>query len=192
MSESLFRAVSEQMVRLVRTGVYQKAVLIHPGDQFEVKATPSVLLVGPTVTENRHRRTLARWYEPVEPEVEGDPPTCRVHQHPRLYNLDFEIVITAATGAELLEFMERVAAFWSTNTEMSIANVGSFGLTELEPLGGYHRVNLSNLRQASGKFRIEDVPAISEAATIEAFTVLTRTFQYRDGVTVDRTFGPEN
>lgn len=39
-----------------------------------------------------------------------------------------------------------------------VGDHGTLNLTELVSLGGLKRVNLSNLRQASGRCRIEDCP----------------------------------
>ena len=60
--------------------------------------------------------------------------------------------------AELLEFQESVSRFLQLHPVIAIADQGSLNLTELVPLGGLTRVNLSNLRQSSGRIRIESCP----------------------------------
>jgi hypothetical protein len=58
---------------------------------------------------------------------------------------------------------------------------GTLNLTELTPLGGLKRVNLSNLRQASGRARIEDCP-VYDGIVREGKLIRDRTFQYTGGV----------
>ena len=191
---TLIRSATETLIRLVRQKVHANTVLIHPDDQFEVKNTPSVLLVGPTITEDRQRRTLARMIEetPADPEEEGSLPTFKVRQYPRLYNLDFEIVVTTSDGGDLLDFEEKVAAFFAANVVLSVPDRrGELGLTLIDPLGGYRRPNLSNLRQASGRFRVEDVPVYADAG-FDAKVILTRIFEFRDGVNETVTRGPDD
>ncbi len=80
---------------------------------------------------------------------------CR---HPRLYHLDFDIVVTTGKEAELLDLTEKIARFYQLHPVLTVGDHGSLSLTELVPLGGLKRVNLSNLRQVSGRCRIEDCP----------------------------------
>lgn len=180
---TLLRTVVETLIRLVRSNLHQKAVLIAPNDQFEIKDTPSLVLIGPAIQEDKPRRSLARWFETTGANV-------TVRRHPRLYHLDFEVVVTTASGAELLDFHEKVARFLASNATISIPDRGELALTTLEPLGGYHRVNLSNLRQASGRFRIEDVP-VWDDDSFEAKIIHVRTFEFRDErqMAEDRSFG---
>ena len=53
---------------------------------------------------------------------------------------------------------EKVARFFQLYPILAIGQEGTLNVTELIPLGGLRRVNLSNLRQASGRLRIEDCP----------------------------------
>lgn len=80
---------------------------------------------------------------------------CR---HPRLYHLDFDVIVTTGKESELLDLTEKVARFYQLHPVITVGEHGSLNLTELVPLGGLKRVNLSNLRQASGRCRIEDCP----------------------------------
>lgn len=80
---------------------------------------------------------------------------CR---HPRLYHLDFDVIVTTGKEAELLDLTEKLARFYQLHPMLAVDEHGSLAITELVPLGGLKRVNLSNLRQASGKCRIEDCP----------------------------------
>jgi hypothetical protein len=84
--------------------------------------------------------------------------TFEQRRHPRLYNLDFDVIITCGKEAVLLDLIERVARFYQLFPELRVAGHGALGITELVPLGGLKRVNLSNMRQASGKCRIDGCP----------------------------------
>lgn len=171
---TLFRLATMTLVRLVRDNVHASAKLVDPDSVFEAGKPPSVVLAGPTITEDRQRRTQSRWLE-----VSPDPGVVLDRPHPRMYHLDFEIIVTTAKGEELLDYEEHVASFFDLNPTITIPDRGDLVLTLLTPLGGMKRVNLSNLRQASGKCRIEDVPVFS-GTPIEAQMILTRIFEYRD------------
>ena len=149
----LMREVVESFIRLVKTEIHPNAVLVASDDMFEVTKTPSVVLQGPTMVEDSRRRTLAMSVTKDIPDL-----TYEQRNHPRLYHLDFDIIVTVDTEGELLDYMEKVARFVQVNSTFQVAEHGSIGLTELTPLGGLKRVNLSNLRQASGRYRIEDCP----------------------------------
>ena len=149
----LMREVVESLVRLVRSEVHPKAMLVCADDIFEVTKTPSLVLQGPSITENGSRRTLAGRFE-----KNLDDLTYEQRSHPRLYHLDFDVIATTATEGELLDLMEGVSRFYQTHPVLQVGDHGSLHLTELVPLGGLKRVNLSNLRQASGRCRIEDCP----------------------------------
>ena len=149
----LIRKVVESFIRLAKTEIHTNAVLVASDDMFEVTKTPSVVLQGPTMVEDLERRTLAK---SVTKSIPGM--TYEQCNHPRLYHLDFDIIVTVDTEGELLDFMEKVARFVQIHSTFQVAAHGSIGLTELTPLGGLKRVNLSNLRQASGRYRIEDCP----------------------------------
>ena len=66
---------------------------------------------------------------------------------------------------------------------------GTLNITELIPLGGLNRVNLSNLRQSSGKCRIEDCP-IYDGLVRDGKLVRDVTFEIRDGVIEDLSYTP--
>ena len=149
----LMRKVVESFIRLAKTEINPNAVLVASDDMFEVTKTPSVVLQGPTMVEDIERRTQAK---SVAKDISDL--TYEQRNHPRLYHLDFDIIITVDTEGELLDFMEKVARFVQIHSTFQVADHGSIGLTELSPLGGLKRVNLSNLRQASGRYRIEDCP----------------------------------
>ena len=116
---------------------------------------------------------------------------CR---HPRLYHLDFDVILTTAAEVELLELGERVACFYQIFPILPIGQEGTLNLTELVPLGGLHRVNLSNLRQASGRLRIEDCPVYDGRVT-QGKLIRDRTFIFQGQtpaeLTETRTFPPQ-
>jgi hypothetical protein len=120
---------------------------------FEVTNVPSVVMQGPMLSENGNRRTTAILTKRNESDMTFEQ--CR---HPRLYHLDFDVVVTTGKEAELLDLTEKVARFYQLHPTLTVGEHGQLNITELVPLGGLKRVNLSNMRQASGKCRIEDCP----------------------------------
>jgi len=66
---------------------------------------------------------------------------------------------------------------------------GTLNITELVPLGGLRRVNLSDLRQSSGRCRIEDCP-VYDGLVETGPLIRDRKFEFRDGVEEDRTYTP--
>jgi len=149
----LIREAVETFIRLWKSEVSPNAVLVSSDDIFEVTKPPSLVLQGPTVSENAARRTPAKMFTTHPEDLAYDE-----RRHPRLYHLDFDVIATTGTEVELLTLMGKVARFYQVHTVMHIGDHGSLNLTELMPLGGLKRVNLSNLRQASGRCRIEDCP----------------------------------
>ena len=101
--------------------------------------------------------------------------------HPRLYHLAFDLIATAGDGAGLLELQEKVAGFFQAHTVLPVGELGTLNLTLLVPLGGLRRVNLSNMRQESGRCRIEDCPVYDDVVT-EGKLIHTRVFEFCDGV----------
>lgn len=181
---SVILNVVEAFIRLVKREVHADAVLVAADDLFEVKRTPSVLLQGPVLTENTARRTPARILERDVPALSYEE--CKA---PRLYHLDFDIVVTTTTEPELLEFQERIARFYQVHPVLDMSPDGALNLTELTPLGGLKRVNLSNLRQASGRARIEDCP-VYDGIVREGKLIRDRTFQYTGDIEETRTHEP--
>jgi len=144
----------QALIRLWKSQVDADAVLYARDDIIEApRNLPSAILVGPTLDENKLRRTMA----PLVFTDEEDG-TYISGQAPRLYHLEFDIIVTASTEVSLCEMMAKVARFFETHTVLSVPDRGDLNLTELTPLGGLQRVNLSNLKQASGRFRVEDCP----------------------------------
>lgn len=149
----LIREAVESFVRLAKSAIHPSAVLVCADDVFEVTDVPSIVLQGPTLSEDGDRRTLARMVKRNEAELTFEQ--CR---HPRLYHLDFDIVVTTGKEADLLDLTEKLARFYQLHPALTLGEHGSLNVTELVPLGGLKRVNLSNLRQTSGRCRIEDCP----------------------------------
>lgn len=181
---STILTVTQEFIRLFKREVHESAVLVAADDVFEVKDTPSVILQGPVLTENGQRRTQARLIEKNVPDLSYEE--CKA---PRLYHLDFDIVVTTATETELLSLQEAVARLYQTHPVIEIGDKGSLNLTELVPVGGLRRVNLSNLRQASGRARVEDCP-IYDGQVRQGKLIRDRVFDFKDGVQETRTFKP--
>lgn len=149
----ILREVVESLVRLAKSEIRPSAVLVCADDIFEVTDVPSVVLQGPTLSEDGDRRTPAILVARNEAELTFEQ--CR---HPRLYHLDFDVIVTTGKEAELLDLTEKLARFYQLHPALAVGGHGSLNITELVPLGGLKRVNLSNMRQASGRCRIEDCP----------------------------------
>lgn len=149
---SSIRDAVEALIRKLQPDVTPNTVLVPLNEYYEIKQVPSLILIGPKLEENLAKRVS-------EKRVERDVAnfTYTSSNWPRYYHLDFDLVLTAETGAELLDLQEKVIAFFLDNLEIVVSPECSYYLRELIPLGGLDRPNLSNLRQASGKYRIEDV-----------------------------------
>ncbi len=149
----VLREVVESFIRLAKSEIHPSTVLVCADDVFEVTNVPSVVIQGPMLSEDGDRRTTAILTKRNEAELTFEQ--CR---HPRLYHLDFDIVVTTGNEAELLDLTEKVARFYQLHPALAVGDHGVLNLTELTSLGGLKRVNLSNMRQASGRCRIEDCP----------------------------------
>jgi len=147
------RLATEALIRLFQVEIDPHTLLVAADDVFEAAEVPALLLQGPTPVEDARRRTLARWTERDQTAM-----TFRSGRYPRLYHLDFELVASAGDERSLLTLVSNVAALYQRIPLLSVPDFGTLPLTEVTPLGGWRRVNLSNLRQASGRLRIEDCP----------------------------------
>jgi len=98
MSLETVRTVVESFIRLVKAEIDPEAVLVAADDVFEVPRTPSLILQGPTLVEDGDRRTQAHLVEKDIPNL-----TYERWRHPRLYHLDFDVIVTADREAELLD-----------------------------------------------------------------------------------------
>lgn len=179
------RPAIETLIRLFKTEVHPGALLVAPDDVFAVTKTPSVILQGPNLTENIDRRTLARIIEKDIPSL-----TYTSSAYPRLYHLDFDLVVTTAGEGELLEFQERIARFYQLHPVLTITDRGDLNLTERIPVGGLRRVNLSNLRQGSGRLRLEDCP-IFDGREETGPLIKDRRFDYTGDINEERLHEPE-
>jgi hypothetical protein len=178
------RLVIENFLRLAKAEIDPKAVLVAADDAFEVKDVPSVILQGPTLTENRDRRTMVRIIEKQVADL-----TYTETRSPRLYHLDFDLVVTTGKESELLDLTERIARFYQRFPELTIPDRGALNVTELVPLGGLARVNLSNLRQSSGRLRIEDCPVWDGRVEVGKL-IRDRIFEMRGSLNEDRRLPP--
>ena len=155
---------TETLIRLFQTEIDLHTLLVAADDVFEATEVPALLLQGPTLIEDAQRRTLAHWTE-----KDQDAMTYRCGKYPRLYHLDFDIVASAGFERDLLIIIGKVALLYQRSPLLAVAGLGNLPLTEITPLGGGRRVNLSNLRQASGRLRIEDCP-VGNADSLETET----------------------
>ena len=173
---TVLRDIVETFLRLMRAEVHGGAVLVPPDDVFEVAKVPSLVVQGPMVAENGARRCPGRLLV-----TDAAAAGFTDQAHPRLYHLDFDLIATAGDGAALLDLQEKVARFFQAHTVLPVGESGTLNLTLLTPLGGLRRVNLSNLRQASGRCRVEDCPVFAGTAT-SGKLIHTRIFEFGGGV----------
>jgi len=168
------REAVETFIRLVQAEIAANAVLVPPDDAFEVMRLPSLVLQGPTLVEDKPRRTMAR-----QVVKDTEAMTYEERPYPRLYHLDFEIIATTAKEAELLDLTTKVVAFFAFHRELEVPPGGEkLALTELTPMGGLGRVNLTNLKQSSGRYRIEDCPVYGGEVEVGKL-ILTSIFEYQ-------------
>jgi len=158
------RLATEGLIRLFQAEVDPHTLLVAADDVYEAAEVPALLLQGPTPVEDARRRTLAQWTERDQATM-----TCRRGRYPRLYHLEFDLVASAGDERGLLTLVGAVAALYQRLPVLPVPEVGDLPLTEITPLGGWRRVNLSNLRQASGRLRIEDCP-VGDADTVPTET----------------------
>jgi len=173
------RDVVESFIRLVQAEIAPNAVLVPPDDAFEVTRLPSLFLQGPVLVEDKPRRTMAK-----EIVKDTDALTYEERPYPRLYHLDFDVIATTAKEAELLDLVAKAVAFFAFHRELEVPpDSTKLALTELTPMGGLGRVNLTNLKQSSGRYRIEDCPIHGGEVEVGKL-ILTRIFEYQ-GPTLD-------
>lgn len=172
---------TEALIQLVRNKIYAEAVLVLPDDVFEVKRTPSVILQGPKLSENAFRRS-------VSPTFNTDVKTFTFQENapPRLYHLDFDIIVTVTQSSELLDFIYKLTRFLIVNPILEFQDGKCLNMTELIPLGGLSRVNLSNLRQCAGRIRVEDCPVYSDQIK-SGKIIIKRTFQMNSDISEEIT-----
>ena len=180
------RDVVEAFMRLVKSEVQQDAVLVPPDDAYEVQRLPSLLVQGPRLVEDKDRRTMAK-----QIVKDTDALTYEEREYPRFYHLDFDFVVTTAKEAELLDTVAGIVVFFAFHREIVVPPDGHrLNLTELVPIGGLNRVNLTNLRQSSGRYRIEDCLVYGNNVT-SGKLVLDRKFDYADSSPIEsRTHEP--
>jgi hypothetical protein len=147
------RLVTETFLRLLKAEVDPETMLVAADDVFEVPQVPSLVVQGPTLVEDALRRTCVQRLVRDTASM-----TYQAGAAPRLYHLDFELIATAGHEGELLDLLANVARCYQRHPTLAIPTGGTLNLTELTPMGGGRRVNLSNLRQASGRCRLEDCP----------------------------------
>ena len=89
----------------------------------------------------------------------------------------------------IAEIASILAQGYQLHRVVSVPERGALPLTELVPLGGLRRVNLSDLRQSSGRCRIEDCP-VYDGQVESGPLIKDRAFEFRDGVREDRLHTP--
>ena len=111
----ILREVVESFVRLAKSEIHPGAVLVCADDVFEVTSVPSVVLQGPTLSEDGDRRTPAMLTKRNEEYL-----TFEQYRHPRLYHLDFDVVVTTGKEADLLDLTEKIARFYQLHPALTL------------------------------------------------------------------------
>lgn len=171
---SLLQLAADTLIDRLRAEVLEQTVLIATDDLHEVKRTPSLLLQGPKLQEHDERRSMDLL---VSKDLEAL--TFEAERSPRFYHADFEVVLTCARQEELFSFQQKFMTFMQRTPWLIINESVKFALQEVTPLGGLNKPNLSNLRQAAGVYRIEDVP-VFDGQVIEGKLCKTVVTEFRD------------
>ena len=181
------RDAVEAFVRLAKAELPGDAVLAPPDEACEIQRVPGILLQGPRFEENRARRTMAKQVEKDAESLEFEE-----REYPRFYHLDFDVIATAATAADLIDLAAGAASFFARRREIEVPPDGDrLALSELAPVGGLARVNLSDLKQASGRCRVEDC-AVYGGGAVQGRLVVDRVFDYSGPeMGESRTHGPQ-
>ena len=136
---SFIRKSVETLVRELQTDVLEHTVLVPPNEYYEIKHMPSLLVIGPKMEENRAKRVSEKIIV-----IDRDALTYTERNWPRFYHLDFDFVLTAGNGMELLELQESLISFFLDNIAVSVPIAAGWGLGPfgVEPWGnedGSHR-----------------------------------------------------
>ena len=172
------REVIESFIRKLQADITPHAVLINKNDFFETTDIPSLLIQGPTITENKNRRTATLAVK--EYRIDEEAKTYEARNYPRFYHFDFDFILTTGNEEELLDLQEKVIQFFMLNPVLAVNAEDNVNLLELTPIGGLARPNLTNLRQASGRYRLEDVLIYPGDDPISGKLILDRIFEYLD------------
>lgn len=167
------RDVIEQFIRKLQLDVTLNTVMISKNEQFETENLPSLIVHGADILENRSRRTMTKLVVTDEPAL-----TYQQWNHPRFYNFDFQLILTANMDSELLDLQEKIMQFFITNPVLVINAEDVVPMHEITPIGGLDRPNLSNLRQASGKYRLEDLEVYGSQIPENGRLIADRILEY--------------
>ena len=184
------RDVIENFIRKLKSDITTDTVLISKNDLFETTRIPSLIIQGPTITENKSRHTTNAV---KEYRIDEGTKTYEERNYPRFYHFDFDFILTTGNESELLDLQEKIIQFFMLNSSLAVNAEDDVNLLELTPIGGLSRPNLTNLRQASGKYRIEDV-LVYAGDMGEGKLITDRIFEYSqiDGASIEnRTYVEE-
>ncbi len=185
------REVIESFVRKLQAGITPNAVLINKNDLFETTDIPCLVIQGPTIVENRNRRTATLAVK--EYRIDENNKTYEARNYPHFFHLDFDFILTTGAEGELLDLQEKIIRFFMLNPVLAVNAEDNVNLLELTPIGGLARPNLTNLRQVSGRYRIEDVLVYAGAMT-QGKLIVDRVFKFLeddDTPIEDRTYTEE-
>ena len=171
------RDAVESFIRRLQSEVTDNVELINRNDLHETTKIPGIILQGPDIQENLQRYTppgITKEFETDEGAL-----TFESRDYPHFYHLDFTLIITCSTSSELIDLQGKVIKFFLYNSILDVDGE-NIHLHEITPVGGLDRPNLSNLRQATGRYRMEDVVVYSDNAPEAGKLIEDRIFEFRD------------
>jgi len=125
---SIVRATIEALIRKLQSDVTPNTVLVPLNDYYNIKQVPSLLVIGPKLEENRAKRVSEKIVE-----IDRDSLSYTQRNWPRFYHLDFDFMLTASNGMDLLDLQEKLIVFFLDNhfVQVSVApgfGIGGFGI----------------------------------------------------------------
>lgn len=164
-------AAQEAFLAFLRAKIIKRVVVTEEGDHLEITDPPVLVLVGPNVQENRALRGM----QEIAVSVNLDAGTYEGQRRPpRYYSVEYQLLLFSADGERLAKYRDRILQRFPDNPHVEYqVEVGADGLfdvkadlVEVTAMGSFRRPNLSNLKQVSGIYRLENVPVFSD----EVFT----------------------
>lgn len=160
--------------------ICEHSVLAPADDEYEITNPPVLIFVGPTVKKSGLEHGIGE-----EEFYDEDEAAFTISATPVLYDLHFEVIAAAESGEDLLDVQQAAMSFLAEHDSIAIDEFGSLPLDEVTPIGGGQRVNLSNIRQATGEWVLRGFP-VYDTRTLTAYPIESVTVDMEtDSVTVE-------
>ncbi len=182
---SSIRSIVEAFIMKLQGEVKQNTFsvpfnMVPPDDYYEVRTTPSVFVVGPKISENLSKRFLQKEYTRHYDGTQNPVENSTIEKiWPRYYHLDFEFILAAEDSGSLLDLQQELLYFFVVNQTLAISADESYYITMLPMENRTLRPNLSNVKQTTLYYRIEDIQ-IQPVTEIEGHIVIDREFKMKD------------